>query len=295
MSSHSLTLSASAPAQVCRASQKDQFYQQQLISQLSELIKAINGVSFLLQRQREVNLACKLLYLSLTTLSSNQTLGEEYCSLLLSAPPTGAPPSFLRNLSFIMIECLGPYIFDHTRSIFSRITPLEAVTQLDIPPAISCTAKVLFSSAESIVLALFYIESTYYQVSKRMLQMRYLWIHNRSQKLPPTLSNTFRMISLLFISQLILRIVTQFRYESSSLLTDLRNLNSKSSSDCINLSGNCTRCILCLEQIVYPSLTPCGHLFCWVCINSASNNKGECPCCKVSFSPSRIVLLHNYS
>ena len=295
MSSHSLTLSAAAPAQVCRAGQKDQFYQQQLNSLLSEFIKAISGVSFLLRRQRELNLASKLLYLSLTTLSSNQTLGEEYCSLLLSAPPIGAPPSFLRNLSFIIFECLGPYLLDHTRSIFSRITPLEAVTQLDIPPVLSCASKVLFSSAESIILALFYIDSTYYHVSKRLLQMRYLWIHNRSQKLPPALSNTFRMISLLFISQLILRIVTQYRYESSSLLTELRNCKNKSSSEATDSSEYCTRCVLCLEQVKSPSLTPCGHLFCWDCIHSASINKGECPCCKLSFSPSRIVLLHNYS
>ena len=292
MSSHSLTLSAAAPAQVCRAAQKDQFYQQQINSLLSELIKAIGGVSFLLRRQLELNLASKLLYLSLTTLSSNQTLGEEYCSLLLSAPPIGAPPSFLKNLSFVIIECLGPYIFEHTRSLFSRITLLESVTQLGMPLAISCACKVLFSSAGNITLALFYLESTYYHISKRILRMRYLWIHNKSQKLPPALSNTFRIISVLFVSQLVLRLVTQYRYESASLLNELRNCNN---SDVTGMSENCTICVLCLEQVKSPSLTPCGHLFCWDCIHTASSNKGECPCCKLSFSQSRIVSLHNYS
>ncbi|KAI6655739.1 Peroxisome biogenesis factor 10 [Oopsacas minuta] len=295
MSSHALTLSTAAPAQICRAAQKDQFYQQQLYTQLSELVKAVSGVSFLLRSQRELQLACRILYLSLTTLSSNQTLGEEYCSILLSAPPSGAPPSFLRNLSFLIIESFGPYLLDQTRSLFSRTTPVQAVTQLDISPAICCLCKVLFSSAENIMLALFYTESTYYQISKRILKMRYLWIHAKSQKLPPTLSTTFRLISLLFISQLLIRLLTQYRNESSSLMTELSNLKLHSTADVTSSTDKGTRCVLCLEEINSPSLTPCGHIFCWVCIHNACSSRGECPCCKFSFSPSRIVLLQNYS
>ena len=295
MSSHALTLSAAAPAQICRAAQKDQLYQQQLYSQISELIKAVKGVSFLLRRQRELQVVCRILYLSLTTLSSNQTLGEEYCSLLLSSSPSGTPPSFLRNFSFLLIESIGPYILDQILSLFSRTTLVEVVTELDISPALCCLIKVLFSSTDSIKLGLFYAESTYYQISKRLLQMRYLWIHANSQKLPLTLSTTFRMISLLFISQLIIRLVTQYRNEYSTLLAELIDLKQNSATDVTNSPDKGGSCVLCLEQIRSPSLTPCGHLFCWVCIHSACNSKGECPCCKFSFSPSRIILLQNYS
>ena len=293
MSTHTLTLSPASPSQICRAAQKDHACQQNIYLELSELIKATCGVPFLLRRQQELHILCKFAYLSVTTLTGYQTLGEEYCSLLLSSPPSGAPPKFFRTLLFIIIECLAPYFFDRIRNLFSRLAPIDAVISLNVSPAICSLAKVI-SSNRSLPIVLFYLEGTYYHLSKRIMKMRYLWIHNKSQTLPPSLSTAFTAISFLYLFQIVVRTISLFHSDYNDLLKQLKDSRSHSNSKVLPVTTSPgTTCSLCLDCISSPALAPCGHLFCWDCIHHASSSKGECPCCKLPFYPSRIILIQN--
>ncbi|MCJ1485212.1 peroxisome biogenesis factor 10 [Schaereria dolodes] len=40
------------------------------------------------------------------------------------------------------------------------------------------------------------------------------------------------------------------------------------------------RCTLCLEEMKDPSVTTCGHVFCWTCIADWIREKPECPLCR---------------
>lgn len=40
------------------------------------------------------------------------------------------------------------------------------------------------------------------------------------------------------------------------------------------------KCTLCLEPLQDPSLTTCGHVFCWTCIADWVREKPECPLCR---------------
>lgn len=40
------------------------------------------------------------------------------------------------------------------------------------------------------------------------------------------------------------------------------------------------KCTLCLEPMKEPSVTTCGHLFCWTCICDWCREKPECPLCR---------------
>jgi len=47
------------------------------------------------------------------------------------------------------------------------------------------------------------------------------------------------------------------------------------------------KCTLCLEELKDPSITTCGHMFCWVCIGDWLRERPECPLCR-----SHVLLQH---
>jgi hypothetical protein len=54
----------------------------------------------------------ELLYYTITTGSSLQTLGEEYCDILQSTGGMGLPPSTLRRGVLVLLQSLGPYALE---------------------------------------------------------------------------------------------------------------------------------------------------------------------------------------
>ena len=75
---------------------------------------------------------------------------------------------------------------------------------------------------------------------------------------------------------------TQMR-ESKYLFTMLDKMKT------INVKNE--ECIICLENINEPTLTPCGHLYCFECIKSCIILKSQCPMCKKSIKPTELLLV----
>ena len=53
------------------------------------------------------------------------------------------------------------------------------------------------------------------------------------------------------------------------------------------------KCTLCLEPMRDPSVTNCGHVFCWECIVDWCREKPECPLCRQECLPQRVLPLRN--
>lgn len=53
--------------------------------------------------------------------------------------------------------------------------------------------------------------------------------------------------------------------------------------------GQQRKCTLCLELFKDPSVTTCGHVFCWSCIRDWVREKAECPLCRQEVLSAKIL------
>ncbi|KAI1166971.1 Pex12 amino terminal region-domain-containing protein [Nemania serpens] len=101
---------------IIRAHQKDAYFQGLLTNQLTDLHRRLLGARSAHGWSAEARTLADLLYLCLTTLLGNRTLGEEYCGLVqVEAPPSSSPdqgrrlPSIRRRAAYIAGSILLPY------------------------------------------------------------------------------------------------------------------------------------------------------------------------------------------
>ncbi|KAK4160927.1 Pex12 amino terminal region-domain-containing protein [Cladorrhinum sp. PSN259] len=124
---------------IIRAHQKDAYFQGVLTNQLSDLHRRFRGARSAHSWSTETRTFADALYLCLTTLIGNRTLGEEYCDLvqvevpplipstlppsedghIISAVPSPSGPvlpSLKRRAGYIVTSILAPYLY-------SRLAP----------------------------------------------------------------------------------------------------------------------------------------------------------------------------
>ena len=201
---------ATAP-DIIRAHQKDAYFQGVLTNQLNDLHRRLRGARAAHAWASEARTLADVLYLSLTTLIGNRTLGEEYCDLVQVEEPSSLPflrddasdattgprlPSITRRAGYIATSILLPYLTSRllpsVRSSLRRRLQ-DGLTQLtrqgkgstNARPSLSYRVQryllahlsELTSGAhlQAVMLAAFYFTGAYYSFSKRLFGLRYVF------------------------------------------------------------------------------------------------------------------------
>lgn len=127
---------------------------------------------------------------------------------------------------------------------------------------------------ERLHVAIFYFTGRYYHISKRLLQVRYIFNRKLTEERPH-----YAFLGFLIFLQLFISSVLWIRRKFITTPTKQSDVISSSAKEnkAAHLTSGSGQCSLCLESIKNPTATTCGHVFCWDCIMEWCSNKAECP------------------
>ena len=181
---------AAAP-DIIRAHQKDSYFEGILLNHLSNLLRRLYGARFLHTYTSEARTFSELLYLGLTTFIGNRTLGEEYCDIVQIEDDTLKLPAISRRAGYIITSILLPYSLTKVLPNFrSRIrgkleANLRRLTKNHQQKSKSYRIQSYFldhlatitspSPVYALTLTIFYFSGAYYQLSKRIWGLRYIF------------------------------------------------------------------------------------------------------------------------
>lgn len=365
---------AGAP-DIIRAHQKDAHFQSVLLHHLSTIIRSIYGARTAHKWDNETRTFTELLYLSLSTLIGNRTLGEEYTDIQQVDSSSHHLPYLVQRSGYIVSAVLAPYALHRVLPPFRQRLRSKLGTSLrqtqhgasisklvkakQNPAWVTSLQSYVLTNLDTITspqlihaasLAVFYFTGAYYHFSKRLWGLRYVF----TRKVEPSDQRVgYEVLGVLLVLQMTVQayLHAQSTYQSattssntSSAIIDSSVLSSTFDDadeeptisapllvdaeapratdpaaikthlatitntpiepagepryDLENEevmqwipAGQQRKCTLCLEPMKDPSVTTCGHAFCWTCITDWLREQPMCPLCRQSALVQHVLPL----
>ncbi|KAK5037264.1 peroxisome biogenesis factor 10 [Exophiala sideris] len=177
---------------ILRTHQKDAYITGTLSTQASTIIRALLGARFAHKYADATNHLSELLYLCVTTLPGNRTLGEEYCDVIQVEDDTLRLAGLGRRVGYISSIIFAPWMLSKTLPALRRKLRNKLEWNLEHAKQRGKSAQTralkiqeyilkhldTFTSPNPIYalsLATFYFTGAYYQLSKRLFRLRYVF------------------------------------------------------------------------------------------------------------------------
>jgi peroxin-10 len=281
----------SSQLEYIRAKDKDNEIISTLKLSVQTILRSFSNAQYL----SEVSAFIEILYLSLSYFSRTprQTLGQELTAsaladyskvsevkrVLVSKNYRKAAqlfsPSSRKILVYVLAKVLGPYFFKRVWNwmiAFSSNRVLKALPD----------AQEVIDEISRINFAVFLLTGFYDEIPKRLVNFSFTKLIRPSGSLLP-----LKRLGYLVLIQSFFSILSLSRVFFEKL-KEKPKTNENFSSD-----FESTECILCLSMLRSPTCPPCGHVFCWDCIQRASQ-EGICPVCRSGFQGRSLLQLRNY-
>lgn len=348
-----------ASPDIIRSHQKDAYFQGVLFERLTSLIRDTYGARTAHSYTSGTRTFSDLLYLCLTTLVGNRTLGEEYCDIVQVEATSLRLPSLLLRAGYILSSVLLPYGVSRWLPAFRRRLRayLEQTTtkhtwvyrlkQYMLDNIDTLTSP---SIIYAIGLASFYFTGAYYHLAKRIWGLRYIFTHKLEKHQE---RSGYEVLGVLLMAQLGVQAYLHLHSTLESTAPVPTNTASLAGTSSVLANGaevsldanaytsnnamlfappksvsdttltatkiakltntptptqpvihlddddkmqwiagtHQRKCTLCLEGMKDPSVTTCGHMFCWTCIADWVREKPECPLCRQEVRGQHILPL----
>ncbi|KIX95032.1 uncharacterized protein Z520_09342 [Fonsecaea multimorphosa CBS 102226] len=359
---------------ILRTHQKDAYFSGSISSQASTILRALLGARFAHKYSEATNHLSELLYLCITTLLGNRTLGEEYCDVIQVEDDTLRLAGLGRRVGYIASVVFAPWILGKSlpalrRRLRSKLEwNIEHAKQKQqqhhgsrhppSPRSLKLQEYILkhldtLTSPQPIYavsLAIFYFTGAYYHIAKRLFGLRYVF----TKQIKPNEERVgYEVLGVLLVLQMAVQSALHIRDTymdattstttgaeakgastaamlangveipiSSSLETSSAGqllsavpvqsylppgLGANTATPVLDTpryaleghdeimawipAGHQRKCTLCLEPFRDPSVTTCGHVFCWTCVQDWVKEKAECPLCRQSVLSQKILPL----